>query len=111
MKKYSLSDPEAINRIHKSLYADDLVTDAEDSTKELNLYETAKQSMKDGGLNLRKWKCNDVFFSARIQEKENGDKQLLPNPLIQMASKILGLSWNQDKDTIIVQLIEEEKEG
>ena len=87
------------------------MTGAEDSTEALKLYETAKQSMKDGGFNLRKWKSNDVCVRARIQEKEKEDQQILPKPEIQVETKILGLGWNQDKDTLTVQLAKEQKEG
>ena len=100
-------EPDVIHRIQKSLYVDDLVTGAEDSIEALKLYET----MKDGGLNLRKLKSNDVCVRARIQEKENEDKQTLPKPEIQVETKMLGLGWNQDEDTLTVQLTKEQKEG
>ena len=74
LKKYFALEPEVI----------DLVTGAEDSTEALKLYETAKQSMKDGGFNLRKWKSSDVCVRARIQEKEKEDQQTLPKPEIQV---------------------------
>ena len=109
LKKYFMLEPDVIHRIQKSLYVDELVTGAGDSTEALKLYETAKQSMDDGGFNLRKWKSNDVCIRARIQEKESEDKQILPKPEIQVETKILGLGWNQDKDTLTVQLIKEKK--
>ena len=66
--------------------------------------EKLKERMKEGGLQMHKWKTNSekVFRSLKSEEKENGNETFAKQSLIvsEQQSKVLGIQWNTVEDKL-----------
>ena len=70
MSTYESEDPKFVQKFLNSLYVDDMLGGDENVPNAFKLYCLAKERMKEGGFNLRKWlTCNEELASS-IAERE-----------------------------------------
>ena len=108
-------DPAFVKKLSQSFYVDDLVTGASNAQEACSLYANAKERMRKGGFQLRKWKTNDKTVRETIlqSEKDQGNewsdmeeeltyaKQSLQNAeVLGGKTKVLGIIWDNDKDNL-----------
>ena len=70
LDKYSGEQSQLIEQIRKELYVGDLITGADNITSAFQIYSRAKQIMREGGLNLRKWNTNSPELLQKIRQME-----------------------------------------
>ena len=109
LEKFKDEDPEFVAKLIEGVFVDDLVTRAETVKEAFTLYIKARERMKEGGFTLRKWKspeqhCCKKLRSMRAQPRKIYHQKLL-KPLDQMkvtsmSSKVLGIPWDMQRDTI-----------
>ena len=58
LTRYLLKEPKMVRLLTESFYVDDFVSGAANDEEVLTIYQKAKEMMKQGGFNLRKWKTN-----------------------------------------------------
>ena len=63
-------DPEFVKKLLESFFVDDLVTGMDSTEGAFQLYQKAKERLKQGGFTLRKWKSNREDLIDEIQAKE-----------------------------------------
>ena len=66
IQKYAETHPEISNKLIYSLYASNVNSGAHDVQEAEELYERAKDIMKDGGFNLRKFHSNSEDVMMKI---------------------------------------------
>ena len=124
--------PHFIEVLKKSLYVDDLVTDAGDEAKALELCSQSKSLTQRGGFNLRKWKTNSKIVQEAIngmndhanpttergstktitKEHETYAKTMNEPPIAAGSTsenailKVLGSIWNTDTDRFMFDLVD-----
>jgi len=116
------SNPEVV-KILMRLYADDMSCGTETVGEALNIYETSKKILAQGGFNLRKWNSNNKVFLSKIKEREDKSPSLtskgsriseddqsysqyiVGNPSEGGSSKVLGVNWNSIQDTFYLDLM------
>ena len=101
-----------MKKLSQSFYADDLVTGAPNVEETCTLYAKAKEIMKKGGFQQRKWKTNDetvremILQSEKAQECERDGKDeeltyaketLQKSEVLGGKTKTLGIIWDNDK--------------
>ena len=106
-----------------SLYADDIYTGAHTVEETIELYRKAKQIMKEGGFNLRKWRSNSDKVAKEIMNNSaDVNKVMRESPLLEEEDetyakvttkklsaeacevKVLGIPWKSDADELILKL-------
>ena len=106
-----------------SLYADDINTGAHTVEETIELYRKAKQIMKEGGFNLRKWRSNSDKVTKEIMNNSADiNKVMRESPLLEeedetyaklttkklsaeaCEDKVLGIPWKSDTDELILKL-------
>ena len=85
-------DESLAGQLSDGLYMDDLVTGASSTAKLLSLREGSQRIFREAGMNLRKFTT-----IAGLKEFESDDS-------IPLNTKVLGLSWNRDSDSLTVPL-------
>ena len=120
---YTSQHGEICNKIN-SLYADDINTGAHTTQETIELYKKAKQIMKEGGFNLRKWRSNSDKVTKEIMNDSASDvnKVIPESPLLEeedetyakltttklsaeaCENKVLGIPWKSDTDELILKL-------
>ena len=109
-------DPEFVRVMKQSFYVDDLV-----SGEAIKLYDKVKTRLALGGFNLRKWLTNSKELRAEIEQHESRDgpninkriensdesyaKEMLGLKDESKCERVLGLSWNCDKDLFVFELV------
>ena len=100
-KKY----PEEVERLCRSFYVDDLLTGGQNLQQTQERKKIAEEIMRDATFELHKWHSNEPQLEDdpphSSDEEHSYDKrqlQVQPNE-----SKLLGVKWNKDEDTIAVQ--------
>ena len=123
LESFNDTDPEFTSKVKESFFVDDLVTGADSAESACQLYQKAKDFLRQGGFTLRKWKSNDQDLMQRIKDAEksnmleNGQKE---NPEIQDSfaketlgttadkheskTKVLGIGWDMQSDTLEINL-------
>ena len=66
LSQYSMSHPELVERLLKSMYVDDVVSGARNEEQAEQLYKEAKEILKQGGFNLRKFVTNSNTLQRKI---------------------------------------------
>ena len=94
LSKYQTSNPHVARLLADMLYVDDFPGGAENSEKGFKLYQEAKEIMKAGGFNLRKWRTNSSTLQKLINQTEANTNEV-EGKLV----KILGLCWDTQEDT------------
>eukprot|EP00112_Aurelia_sp_Birch-Aquarium-sp1_P002538 Seg128.14 transcript_id=Seg128.14/GoldUCD/mRNA.D3Y31 product="hypothetical protein" protein_id=Seg128.14/GoldUCD/D3Y31 len=115
IRRYEEEDPEFVNTLIGGFFVDDLVTGCGDPQEALTLYEKAKRRMKEGGFALRKWKTNDGELAKEIAQRDGESVKKEANatedPLYAQETldeqstgdgkgKVLGISWDNERDTL-----------
>ena len=106
LARYLLTEPLVAKQLAESFYVDDFISGVHTEDEGFMLYQKAKELMKAGGFNLRKWKTNSATLQGRINEDlKNSDI-----PAIQKSGlegvKILGLNWDCKADKFYFDLQE-----
>ena len=119
IKKYKEEDQEFVNKLVGGFFVDDLVTGCQDSQEAIDLYREAKERMKDGGFTLRKWKKNNDNVAREIawaegEEVKDKDattpmdqsyaKETLGLDNSEGKPKVLGLTWDNERDWLELDL-------
>ena len=104
-EKYSKVDPEFSKKILRHFYVDDLNTGISNEEEGLKLYKKVKFRFQEAGLNIRKWRTNDKNLRELINSKEEnvGINEKEEEFNIE-GDKILGITWNENEDTMIINL-------
>ena len=118
IRNYETVDPEFVSKLMNNFYVDDLVSGCRDSKEAFAFFEKAKERMNEGGFKLRKWKTNDSALAKAIYESENVMEEKIKQSsvlqddstytkeslgqgnLIDSAHKVLGIKWDNNKDTL-----------
>ena len=64
--RYLISEPEIAEKLASGIYVDDFTSGAQTIVEGLELYQKARQLMKQGGFDLHKWKTNSMTLQRRI---------------------------------------------
>ncbi|XP_067039928.1 uncharacterized protein [Acropora muricata] len=103
-KKY----PEETEHLRRSFYVDDLLSGGQDVQQARTRKEIATEIMNDASFELHKWHSNEPQLEDRPQstpyEEQSYAKQQLQAQSSE--SKLLGVKWNKEEDTIAVQFPE-----
>ena len=126
IEKYKEEDPEFVSKLIGGFFVDDLVTGCKDSSEAVDLYRKAKSRMKDGGFTLRKWKTNSSEVAKEIADTEGNEmqvkdvsvsseesyaKETLGLDTLEGKTKVLGISWEIEKDRLDLDLYKVGKEA
>ena len=95
LTRFLLSEPILSRQLAEGLYVDDFTCGAGTVEEGFSIYKGAKQLMKRGGFNLRKWHSNSVDLQQRIDQLENANKSQSYSTQV----KILGISWDTNNDS------------
>ena len=76
LESYKDKCPDFVQLIENCLYVDDLVTGTDSIKQGFELYQKAKQIMKEAGLNLRKWNSNSQALLAKIRAAKDTTKSI-----------------------------------
>ena len=123
LESFNDTDPELTSKVKENFFVDDVVTGADSAESAYQLYQKAKDVLRQGGFTLRKWKSNNQDLMQRINDAEksnileNGQKE---NPEIQDSfaketlgttadkheskTKVLGIGWDMQSDTLEINL-------
>ena len=82
-----------------TLYVDDLPGGATDDKNGFEFYQQAKEIMKIGGFNLRKWRSNSHTLQQQISEAEEEAVSEVPRVV-----RVLGLHWDTQEDCLVYKL-------
>ena len=108
-------DPVFVKELSQSCYVADLVTRAPNVEEACTLYAKAKERMKKGGFQLRKWKTNDesvremILQNGKTLDCERNDKEeemtyakktLQKSEGLGVKTKVLGIIWDNNKDNL-----------
>ena len=122
VESFKATDPEFVSKLSESFYVDDLVTGSDTTEEAFCLYKKARGRLKEASFALRKWKSNDSTLMEKINEEERisqaegRDKQEPckekcvsglsessgQDESTSSKTKVLGLTWDVDKDTMEV---------
>ena len=116
------SNPDIISKLLRSIYVDDVVTGTAVESEALTLYTKAKELLREGGFNLRKFATNSSKLQREVDSKEaigssdvpNEHKELdetylesalgSPRKLWPGEQKVLGIRWSVESDELVISL-------
>lgn len=104
-------EPEMVAELRRSLYVDDLLTGGQTTSHAQQRKEGAVQIFSDATFQLHKWHSNvkqleeDTNLIVASEEQSFAKQQLNVKPT---ESKMLGLKWDKEQDTLAVVIPEEE---
>ena len=104
-------EPEIVAELRRSLYVDDLLTGGQTTSHAQQRKEKAVQIFSDATIQLHKWHSNvkqleeDTYLIVASEEQSFAKQQLNVKPT---ESKMLGLKWDKEQDTLAVVIPEEE---
>ena len=96
LTRYILTKPTLSKQLAEGFYIDDFTGGAETVEEAFTTYEKAKELMRKGGFNLRKWHTNSADLQQKIDHLENAGLSESTNTLV----KILGMSWDTKEDKL-----------
>ena len=108
MEGYEQADPEFVRKVVRSLFVDDFVGRANNSSEAVVLRGKLAEVMPKGGFTLHKWKSNSEEVRKSLIDEGKGDneetfaKQSLNQRECQR--KVLGIKWNPESDVMAVEL-------
>ena len=91
VEKYLNSYPSNVLKLLQSLHVDDLNSCTDEVNDGINFYRWCKSILKEGGFNLRKFESNSKVLDVFCES------DFIPKP----ETKILGISWDKQKDILI----------
>ena len=114
-----------VERLLKSFYVDDVITGASTEDEAFSLYQMAKEILKEGGFNLRKFSTNAVRLQTRIDSCESSgqgeetasvpvqSEETYANTVLGLTQKVrsgerkvLGVRWNNATDELVMDFEE-----
>ena len=104
-------EPEIVAELRRSLYVDDLLTGGQSTSQTQERKEKAVGIFSDATFQLHKWHSNikqleeDPNLIAAPEEQSFAKQQLNVKP---SESKMLGLKWDKQQDTLAVVIPKEE---
>lgn len=104
-------EPEIVAELRRSLYVDDLLTGGQTTSHAQQRKEKAVQIFSDATFQLHKWYSNvkqleeDTNLIVASEEQSFAKQQLNVKPT---ESKMLGVKWDKEQDTLAVVIPEEE---
>ena len=104
-------EPEIVAELRRSLYVDDLLTGGRNTSQAQQRKDKAVQIFSDATFQLHKWHSNvkqleeDTNLTVSPEEQSFAKQQLNVKP---SESKMLGLKWDKEQDTLAVVIPEEE---
>lgn len=104
-------EPEMVAELRRSLYVDNVLSGGRNTSQAQQRKEKAVQIFSDATFKLHKWHSNvkqleeDTNTSAAPEEQSFAKQQLNVKP---NESKMLGLKWDKQQDTLAVVIPEEE---
>lgn len=94
------NDPEVASAIKQGFYVDDLLFGSDCAEKAASLFQRIVKVLKGAHFNLRKVNSNSSSFLATLNTTHT---QYTSTPLASdNTHRILGLTWNTDKDTLCI---------
>ena len=95
--------PNEVAEIEKCLYVDDVITGGDTKEEVLDLKETTVAIFEEAKFELHKWHSNESVLEAK-SEPDDGKQSYAKDQLGVKAgeTKLLGLPWNKNNDTISV---------
>ena len=102
--------PDLVDEIEKSLYVDDLISGSHSTKKALELKQTAKDVFSEAGFELHKWHSNVKEIEAAENPIVTGENQSYAKQQLGVSegeTKLLGLAWSKDEDSIQVNIPKE----
>ena len=85
--------------LSQSFYVDNFVGGVTSDKEGIQMYQTAKRILKEGGFNLRTWHTNSVILQKILQGTSDVRGSELPSKV-----RVLGLEWNKDTDCLLCNL-------
>lgn len=123
LKKYSLSHPQLVENLSRSIYVDDVVSGAENDDEAYQLCIESKRMLKTGGFNLRKFVTNSNQLQEKIDSPDgslNKDSTSSKVPTLEETytkttlgnthnltageQKVLGVRWNVAADHLVLDV-------
>ena len=118
LESYSSEKTRLVEVLKESIYVDDIVTGSLDEDSALNLYKEAKDILRTGGFNLRKFVTNSPALQRAIDQSEEplstasstsmqddgtyAKSVLGGTPTVHATEqKVLGVRWNVVTDNLI----------
>ena len=101
---WSKKHPEAVERLRRSLYVDDILTGGQDVSQAQQRKAVAIEIMNDAKFQLHKWNSN--VPELEDERKQASDDQSFAKQqrcVKPSESKLLGLRWDKTADTISVE--------
>lgn len=111
MDAWEEREPEIVTELRRSLYVDDLLTGGRNTSQAQQRKDKAVQIFSDATFQLHKWHSNvkqleeDTNLTVSPEEQSFAKQQLNVKP---SESKMLGLKWDKEQDTLAVVIPEEE---
>ena len=90
--RYLLTEPNIAEILSCGFYVDDFTSGAKSIEEGVNIYQRAKQLMKQGGFNLRKWRTNSRVLQQGINTMEGEAVKET------VEFKLLGVCWDVNED-------------
>ena len=101
--------PEEVDEIRKSLYVDDLITGGETVLKAQHLKGSAQSIFGEAKFELHKWHSNVPALESEVPITEEIEQSYAKEQLggvREGETKLLGMPWNKESDTIVVSFPE-----
>ena len=112
LSNWQEKEPEVVKKIRQELYVDDLISGSITVHKAREVKDKATVVFRDACFTLHKWHSNAPELEAAQSSTEDTEeatyaKQQLGTPRGTM-SRILGLPWNKEQDTVSVEVPSEQ---
>jgi len=91
--------PEISKLIRRDFYVDDLLTGANSIEEARDIVHKVSQILSSAGFNLRKWISNETAVLRDVPENKQSTSKI--NIKGGVPTKILGLVWQTDQDTLV----------
>ena len=109
LMQYNVQDPEFVKCVIDSLYVDDFAGGGQKTDEVYDLYKKILEKMAEGGFTMHKWKTNNPELRRKVEETSSPLEDSMTYAHQSLGTtkdvKILGLKWDQDKDTLAVKLM------
>ena len=77
--------------LSRNIYVDNLISGVEDAQKAISYYNETKKIFGAAGMNMCQWSCNDENVMSNMKAEDRSEDGI---------SKVLGIIWNRQLDTI-----------
>ena len=104
LKKWKQQEPELVAQIRKSLYVDDLISDAPTVTQAQQLKQGSTKIFSDAKFTWHKWNSNATEQERNDSPSDSDDQTFAKQQLGTKTTetKLLGLPWDKGNDNLSV---------